>query len=94
MQKSPEFQELRTLQRRFTFPLTVAGIGWFVFFILSAMYAPQIMAPRVFGLVNVGILLGISQFVTTFLITWLYIRYSNKHLEPRARAIRESLEGA
>lgn len=93
-QKSPEFQELRSKQRGFTFPLTVAGVVWFVIYIVTAMYTPNFFGISVFGNVNVGILFGFAQFVTTFLITWLYVQYSNKTLEPRSRAIRESLEGA
>ncbi|MBC2680993.1 DUF485 domain-containing protein [Corynebacterium sp. 4HC-13] len=93
-QQSAEFQELRSKQRGFTFPLTVAGIVWFVIYILTAMYTPDFFGHAVFGNVNIGILFGFAQFVTTFLITWLYVNYSNKNLEPRARAIRESLEGS
>lgn len=82
------------MQRGFTFPLAIAGMVWFVVYIVTAMYAPHIITPRVFGLVNVGILLGLGQFISTFLITWLYVRYADKNLEPRSRAVRESLEGA
>lgn len=50
------------------------------------------MAGKVFGNVNIAILMGLAQFVTTFAITWAYVKYADKHLEPRSRAIRESLE--
>ena len=43
------------------------------------------MAKEVFGNVNVGLLLGLLQFVSTFLITTLYVRYANKNLDPRRR---------
>ena len=92
-QSSPEFQELRSKQRGFTFPLAIFGIAWFVIYVLLAMYAPTFMNARVFGNVNIAILLGVAQFVTTFAITWAYVRYADKNLEPRSRAIRESLEG-
>lgn len=91
-QKSPEFQELRSKQRGFTFPLAILGIAWFVVYVLLAMYAPSFMAGKVFGNVNIAILMGLAQFVTTFAITWAYVKYADKHLEPRSRAIRESLE--
>lgn len=91
-QKSPEFQELRSKQRGFTFPLAILGIAWFVVYVLLAMYAPNFIAAKVFGNVNVGILMGIGQFVTTFAITWAYVKYADKNLEPRSRAIREALE--
>ena len=91
-QSSPEFQELRAKQRGFTFPLAIFGIAWFVVYVLLAMYAPSFMSTRIFSNVNIAILLGVAQFVTTFAITWAYVRYADKNLEPRSRAIRESLE--
>ncbi|WJY72200.1 hypothetical protein CAURIC_02670 [Corynebacterium auriscanis] len=91
-QQSAEFQELRTKQRGFTFPLAIAGIAWFVVYVLLAMYAPSFMSIRVLGNINIAILMGVAQFVTTFAITWAYVKYADKHLEPRSRAIREALE--
>lgn len=91
-QRSPEFQELRSKQRGFTFPLTIAGLVWFVTYVLVAMYAPSFLAIKVWGNINLGIIVGLGQFVTTFAITWLYVSYANKQLEPRSRAIREALE--
>jgi uncharacterized membrane protein (DUF485 family) len=51
------------------------------------------MATPVFGHVNVGLLIGLGQFVTTFVITGLYVRFANRELDPRAAAIRAELEG-
>ena len=41
---------------------------------------------------SLGILLGLLQFVTTFFITWWYIGFANKKLEPKQAAIREDME--
>jgi uncharacterized membrane protein (DUF485 family) len=51
------------------------------------------MATKVWGDINVGILIGLGQFVTTFLITFIYVRFANRELDPRAEAIRNQLEG-
>lgn len=55
-------------------------------------FATDFMATPVFGNVNIGLLLGLGQFVTTFVITGLYIRFANKEFDPRAEAIRADLE--
>lgn len=91
-QQSPEFQELRSKIRSFTFPITVAGLVWFALYIVLAMYAPGLYATPVVGNINLGIVLGLLQFATTFLITWAYVRYADRHIEPRSSALRESLE--
>ena len=51
------------------------------------------MATKVWGDINVGILIGLGQFVTTFVITFIYVRFANRELDPRAEAIRNELEG-
>lgn len=93
MQASLEFQELRTRLRRFVFPMTAFFLLWYALYVALGAFAHDFMAIRVFGNINVGLLIGLGQFLTTFLITGLYVRFANKELDPRATAIREELEG-
>ena len=37
------------------------------------------------------VLLGLGQFLTTFLITGLYVRFANRELDPRAEKIRNEM---
>jgi uncharacterized membrane protein (DUF485 family) len=92
-QQSPEFTELRRRYRGFSFPVTIAFLVWYFAFVLASVFAPQFMARPVFGNVNVGIIFGLLQFVTTALITWAYVRHANRRLDPLATEIRENLEG-
>ncbi|MCA4724583.1 DUF485 domain-containing protein [Mycolicibacterium fortuitum] len=92
MQASPEFQELRTRLRRFVFPMTAFFLVWYALYVALGAFAHDFMAIRVFGNINVGLLIGLGQFLTTFLITGLYVRFANRELDPRATAIREELE--
>ncbi|MEX5259479.1 DUF485 domain-containing protein [Kocuria sp. CPCC 205263] len=91
-QRSPEFQELRKTHRGFVFPLAVAFLVWYLLYVVLAMYAPQLFAIRVIGNVNLGVVLGLLQFVTTFAITGAYVSFANRKLDPKATAIRERLE--
>ena len=93
-QASPEFQELRSRLRRFVFPMTAFFLSWYGLYVLLGAFAHDFMALQVFGNVNVGLLIGLGQFVTTFVITGLYVRFANRELDPRAAAIRAELEGA
>ena len=94
VQASPEFQELRNRLRRFVFPMTAIFLIWYAVYVLLGAFAHDFMAIQVFGNINVGLLIGLGQFLTTFLITGLYVRFANRELDPRATAIREELEGA
>ena len=92
VQGTEEFSKLRSTFRSFTMPLTVAGLVWYIGYVLVATYAGDFFGNSVPVFGNVGILLGVLQFVTTFLITWLYIGFANKKLEPMQAAIRDDME--
>ncbi|WP_348734130.1 DUF485 domain-containing protein [uncultured Mycolicibacterium sp.] len=92
VQASPEFQELRSRLRRFVFPMTAFFLIWYATYVLLGAFAHDFMAIKVWGNINVGLIVGLGQFVTTFLITGLYVRFANRELDPRAEAIRTELE--
>ena len=90
--ESPDFRELQRRHRSFVFPLAVLFLIWYFVYVLLAAYAHEFMATPVFGSVNVGLLFGLGQFVTTFIITMAYVRYANRKLDPLAEKIRGELE--
>ncbi|MFJ6795990.1 DUF485 domain-containing protein [Streptomyces sp. NPDC091268] len=92
VQQSPEFAELRSSHRSFAFPLTVAFIAWYLLYVLLSNYAGDFMGTRLFGNVNVALVLGLAQFATTFLIAWWYSRHANAKLDPKASAIKARME--
>lgn len=92
VQASPEFIRLRRTQRSFAFPMAVVFLVWYFVYVLLAAYAPEFMAIKVWGNINIGIVLGLLQFVSTFAITAAYVSFSNRRLDPQAVAIREDLE--
>ena len=93
MHASDQFQELRSKFRAFAFPMTVAFLVWYFLYVLLAVYATDFMGTRVFGNITWGLIIGLGQFVSTFLITFIYIRFANRVVDPRAEAIRLELEG-
>lgn len=93
-QTSPQFIELRSRYRGFAFPMTAAFLVWYFAFVLAAVFAPEWMATPVIGAVNIGIIFGLLQFVSTGLITFLYVRHANAKLDPLAAEIRDEMEAA
>ena len=94
IQVSPEFAELRARFRRFVFPMSVAFLIWYLVYVLLAAYAPEFMSTKLAGNLNVGLLIGLLQFVSTFVITTVYVRYADQNLDPRAAEIRDRMEGS
>jgi uncharacterized membrane protein (DUF485 family) len=93
IQQSAEFTQLRRRLRGFVFPMTVAFLVWYLLYVLLSDYAHGFMSTKVFGNINIGLIFGLLQFVSTFLITWLYVRHANKSLDPVADKIRDDIEG-
>lgn len=93
VQKSEEFGRLRSSFRSFAIPMTIAFLVWYFAYVLLSTYAEGLMSTPVLGNLNLGLLMGISQFLMTFLITWLYIRHANRNLDPIAEKLRDELEG-
>ncbi|WP_022886731.1 DUF485 domain-containing protein [Glaciibacter superstes] len=91
VEESPEFQKLKTRHRSFVFPLAIAFLVWYFAYVLLADYAHEFMSTPVWGNINVGLLFGLGQFVTTFAITTWYVWYANRRLDPIAEEIRDDL---
>jgi uncharacterized membrane protein (DUF485 family) len=47
----------------------------------------------VLGGINLGLVIGLAQFVSTFALTAGYVRYAERRLDPLAARIRERVEG-
>ncbi len=93
MQRSPEFQRLRRTFMTFIVPLTVIFLAWYLAYLLIAGFAPEFFATRLGdSYINVGLLFGLAQFVTTFTITMLYSRWANRVYDRQAEPLREQME--
>ncbi|NIH88101.1 DUF485 domain-containing protein [Amycolatopsis granulosa] len=88
IQHSPEFTELRGRFRRFVFPMSLAFVLWYLAYVLLAAYAHAFMSTKVFGEVNVAIVLGVLQFVSTAAITAGYLRFARRRIDPGVDKVR------
>jgi uncharacterized membrane protein (DUF485 family) len=86
---SAAFAALRTRFRRYVFPMAGLFLAWYLTYVLLAAYAPGVMGTRLTGSVTVGLVLGVLQFVSTIAITWAYVRYARRAIDPRVREIRQ-----
>ena len=85
-QASPDFVQLKKRFRAFAFPMTAAFFLWYALYVLLSAYARDFMSIKLVGNINVALVLGLLQFVSTFLIAWIYARYAERQLDPTADA--------
>ncbi|MBO3739438.1 DUF485 domain-containing protein [Actinoplanes flavus] len=92
VQNSEEFAQLRHRLRSFIFPTTVAFIVWYALYVLLSAYARDFMAIKLVGNINVALVFGVLQFVSTFVIAWYYSRYAARKLDPLADKILHDID--
>lgn len=88
VQESQAFQEIRRSYRAFVFPTSGAFLGWYLVYVAAQAAAPGVMSGRIAGPVNVAWLLGLLQFASTFLLTWLYARNARTKRDRAALELR------
>jgi uncharacterized membrane protein (DUF485 family) len=88
VQRSAAFQEVRRRYRRFVMPAVAVFLTWYVAYVVAATTAPQLMARPVAGAVNVAMVAGLGQFLTTFLLTWAYARHARLRRDRAALELR------
>ncbi|MEQ4300688.1 DUF485 domain-containing protein [Plantactinospora sp. B6F1] len=93
VQQSDEFVGLRKALRGFVFPMTVAFFLWYALYVILSAYARGFMRHELADNINVALVFGLLQFVSTFLIAWFYSRYAGRKLDPIADRIRAELNG-
>jgi uncharacterized membrane protein (DUF485 family) len=92
VRSSAAFQEVRRRYRRFVLPGAVLFLTWYVGYVVAATSAPGIMARPVAGAVNVAMLAGLGQFLSTFLLTWAYARHARLRRDRAALDLRWSTQ--
>jgi uncharacterized membrane protein (DUF485 family) len=92
VEESPEFANLRKTFRGFVFPMTVAFFAWYALYVILSAYARDFMDTKVVGNINVALIFGLLQFVSTFVIAWLYARFAGRKLDPLADDLRARVE--
>ncbi|MFE2751271.1 DUF485 domain-containing protein [Actinosynnema sp. NPDC059335] len=88
LQQSADFRELRKRIAVFVLPATCGFLLWYLGYVALSAYAPEFMGTAVWGVINVGLLFGLLQFVTTIALTLAYARYARRRLDPQVDAVR------
>ena len=91
-QRGEDFVALKKKFRSFVFPMTLVFLGWYLLYVIASGWARDFMGHKLLGHINVAYVFGLLQFVSTFLIAWLYERHMDNNVDPLAARVREDLE--
>lgn len=94
IERSEDFKALKRAFRGFAFPMTALFLAWYLLYVILSGWARDFMGRKLLGNINVAYVLGISQFISTFVIAYIYSRHADTKLDPLATKILNSIEDA
>ena len=89
---SRDFQSLRRHFSSFVVPAITAFLVWYFLYVICAAFAPGFMSTPLIGSVNVGIIFGILQFISTFVVTVSYLNWGKRRFDAQSTRLRVRLE--
>jgi uncharacterized membrane protein (DUF485 family) len=89
LHKAEEFATLRRRYRAFAIPWTIAFLAWYLLYVVMCNWATEFMDTKLVGNINVALVFGLLQFLSTFLIAFLYSKHANRNLDPLARGLEQ-----
>ena len=90
--ESHEFRDLMATKRIFIVPAFIFFLVYYFLLPVLVGYAPQFMAIKVWGNVNLAYLFGLSQFVMAWVIAGLYVRAGDDFDEISKDIFEKSVE--
>lgn len=92
LQRSAAFARLRSRARRYLVAMSVLCLGTFTLTVALMGWAPELLAIRVSGHVDLGLLLAVGLILLPALISAVHLRYAGRRLDPLAERIRAGYE--
>lgn len=75
---SDEFRALIKAKLKFIVPATIFFVIYYVTLPILVGYAPELMAKKVIGVVNVAYIFALSQFFMAWIVAALYVRAAGR----------------
>jgi len=90
--ESREFRDLMATKKVFIVPAFLFFLVYYFLLPVLVGYAPQFMATKVWGYVNLAYLFALSQFFMAWIIAGLYVRASDNFDEISKDIIEKSVQ--
>jgi len=80
--------QLAAIRWRLQIALTLAMVALYFGFILLIAYDKELLARLIVPGLSLGILLGALVIVSSWLLTWVYVRWANTHYDAELDRLR------
>lgn len=82
--RDPRFQSLHRRKNSFLYGLMALAVAYYFLLPIGAAYFQDLFKVRVWGVINVGLLFALSQFVVTWAIAIIYSRKASQDFDRMA----------
>jgi uncharacterized membrane protein (DUF485 family) len=88
----PRFKELHSRKTAFLTSLMVFSVAFYFLLPVGAAYFQDLFKIKVWGVINVGILFALSEFIAAWAIAFYYSQRANREFDAMARELIEQAE--
>jgi uncharacterized membrane protein (DUF485 family) len=89
IRSNPKFAELTQKRTKFGVQLSILMLLIYYGFILIVAFAPSVLGIPIYGVVTLGIPIGVFIIVAAFVLTGIYVRRANSEFDSLTRQIIE-----
>ena len=89
IRNNPKFVELTQKRTKFGVQLSILMLLIYYGFILIVAFAPSVLGIPIYGVVTLGIPIGVFIIVAAFVLTGIYVRRANSEFDGLTRQIIE-----
>ena len=89
IEADPRFQALHKTKTRFLCCLMLLALLFYFTLPISAAYFQNIFKIKIWGVINIGILFALSQFLVAWLIAAIYAKRANTQFDAQAKALKD-----
>jgi uncharacterized membrane protein (DUF485 family) len=79
--RDPRFQSLHRRKSMFLWGLMVLSVSYYFLLPIGAAYFQDVFKIRVWGVVNVGLLFALSEFLVAWVVAWIYSRKASQDFD-------------
>jgi uncharacterized membrane protein (DUF485 family) len=83
----PRFIALHTDKNRFLWRMMLFALVYFFCLPVATAYFQEVLKIKIWGVINVGLLFALSQFMVAWVIAFVYAKRANTEFDARAAAL-------
>ena len=87
VEADPRFQALHRDKNKFLWRMMLFALVFYFLLPISTAYFQDILKVKAWGVINVGLLFALAQFIVAWVIAAIYAKRANTEFDARAKAL-------